>query len=158
MYRRGEIMPFNQAKYISNFNKNNYKMYQFRVKKSDINIINYLDNIENRNSYILSLITTDISSSIYTIKEIKSIIKPILNKYGINDIYLFGSYARGEAKDSSDIDIYCDKGNIRTFIDQGLLEDELEEALHKKVDIIFDSSYIDEYFKKQIMEDMIKLC
>ena len=158
MYERGEIMPFNQAKYISNFNKNNYKMYQFRVKKSDINIINYLDNIENRNSYIVSLITTDISSSIYTIKEIKSIIKPILNKYGINDIYLFGSYARGEAKDSSDIDIYCDKGNIRTFIDQGLLEDELEEALNKKVDIIFDSSYIDEYFKKQIMEDMIKLC
>ena len=158
MYRRGEIMSFNQAKYISNFNKNNYKMYQFRVKKSDINIINYLDNIENRNSYIVSLITTDISSSIYTIKEIKSIIKPILNKYGISDIYLFGSYARGEAKDSSDIDIYCDKGNIRTFIDQGLLEDELEEALNKKVDIIFDSSYIDEYFKKQIMEDMIKLC
>ena len=37
-------------------------------------------------------------------------------------------------------------------------EDELEEALNKKVDIIFDSSYIDEYFKKQIMEDMIKLC
>ena len=151
-------MSFNQAKYISNFNKNNYKMYQFRVKKSDINIINYLDNSENRNSYIVSLITTDISSSIYTIKEIKSIIIPILNKYGINDIYLFGSYARGEAKDSSDIDIYCDKGNIRTFIDQGLLEDELEEALHKKVDIIFDSSYIDEYLKKQIMEDMIKLC
>ena len=158
MYRNGEIMPFNQAKYISNFNKNNYKMYQFRVKKSDINIINYLDNIENRNSYIVSLITTDISSSIYTIKEIKSIIKPILNKYGINDIYLFGSYARGEAKDSSDIDIYCDKGNIRTFIDQGLLEDELEKALNKKVDIIFDSSSIDEYFEKQIMEDMIKLC
>ena len=158
MYRRGEIMPFNQAKYISKFNKNNYKMYQFRVKKSNAIIINHLDNIENRNSYIVSLITTDISSSIYTIKEIKSIIKPILNKYGINDIYLFGSYARGEAKDSSDIDIYCDKGNIRTFIDQGLLEDELEKALHKKVDIIFDSSYIDEYFKKQIMEDMIKLC
>ena len=151
-------MPFNQTEYISNFNKNNYKMYQFRVKKTSKNIINYLDNIKNRNSYIVSLITTDISNSIYTIKEIKNIIKPILNKYGINDIYLFGSYARGEAKDSSDIDIYCDKGNIRTFIDQGLLEDELEEALNKKVDIIFDSSYIDEYFKKQIMDDMIKLC
>ena len=100
----------------------------------------------------------DDTIDVYTIKEIKSIIKPILNKYGINDIYLFGSYARGEAKDSSDIDIYCDKGNIRTFIDQGLLEDELEKALNKKVDIIFDSSYIDEYFKKQIMEDLIKLC
>ena len=158
MYVRGDNMSFNQNEYISNFNKNNYKMYQFRVKKSDDNIIKYLDNIENRNSYIVSLINTDLNKSIYTIKEIKTIIKPILNKYGITEIYLFGSYARGEANKSSDIDIYCNKGNVKTFIDQGLLEDELEKALNKKVDIIFDSSYIDDYFKMQIMEDMIKLC
>ena len=158
MYIRGDNMSFNQNEYISNFNKNNYKMYQFRVKKSDDNIIKYLDNIENRNAYIVSLINTDLNKSIYTIKEIKTIIKPILNKYGINEIYLFGSYARGEAKESSDIDIYCNKGNVKTFIDQGLLEDELEKALNKKVDIVFDSSYIDDYFKMQMMEDMIKLC
>lgn len=158
MYIRGDNMSFNQNEYISNFNKNNYKMYQFRVKKSDDNIIKYLDNIENRNGYIVSLINNDLNKSIYTIKEIKTIIKPILNKYGINGIYLFGSYARGEAKESSDIDIYCNKGNVKTFIDQGLLEDELEKALNKKVDIVFDSSYIDDYFKMQIMEDMIKLC
>lgn len=151
-------MSFNQNEYISNFNKNNYKMYQFRVKKSDANIIKYLDSIENRNGYIVSLINTDLNKSIYTIKKIKTIIKPILNKYGITEIYLFGSYARGEAKESSDIDIYCNKGNVKTFIDQGLLEDELEKALNKKVDIVFDSSYIDDYFKMQIMEDMIKLC
>ena len=151
-------MSFNQNEYISNFNKNNYKMYQFRVKKSDDNIIKYLDSIENRNGYIVSLINTDLNKSIYTIKEIKTIIKPILNKYGINEIYLFGSYARGEAKESSDIDIYCNKGNVKTFIDQGLLEDELEKALNKKVDVVFDSSYIDDYFKIQMIEDMIKLC
>ena len=131
MYIRGDNMSFNQNEYISNFNKNNYKMYQFRVKKSDDNIIKYLDNIENRNGYIVSLINNDLNKSIYTIKEIKTIIKPILNKYGINEIYLFGSYARGEAKESSDIDIYCNKGNVKTFIDQGLLEDELEKALNK---------------------------
>lgn len=151
-------MVFNQNEYISNFNKNNYKMYQFRVKKSDDNIIKYLDNIENRNGYIVSLINTDLNKSIYTIKEIKTIIKPILNKYGITEIYLFGSYARGEAKESSDIDIYCNKGNVKSFIDQGLLEDELEKALNKKVDIVFDSSYIDDYFKMKIIKDMIKLC
>ncbi len=102
--------------------------------------------IENNNSYI------------YTINEIKSLIKPILNKYGITEIYLFGSYSRGEAKETSDIDIYCNKGNIKTLIDQGMLEDELEDSLNKKVDIVFDSSYIYEYFRKAIMEDMIKLC
>ena len=85
------------------------------------------------------------------------IVKPILHKYGITNINIFGSYARGDANENSDIDIYCDRGNINTFIDQGLLEDELEKALNKKVDLIFDSSEVDEYFKNQIIEDMIKL-
>lgn len=151
-------MSFNQNEYISKFNKNNYKMYQFRVKKTEEDIINYLDNIDNRNSYILHLINEDIKTNIYTLKQIKNIIKPILNKYGITDIYLFGSYARGEAKESSDIDIYCNRGNIRTLIDQGMLEEELEIALNKSVDIVFDTSNMDDYFKNNIMEDMIKLC
>ena len=149
-------MSFNQKEYITKFNKDNYKMYQFRVKQSDINIINRLDNIQNRNKYIVDLI--DKSINVLSIKEIKDRVKPILNKYGINNIYLFGSYARGEAKSTSDVDIYCDKGNIRTLIDQGNLEDELEKALNKKVDIVFDTSYMDDFFKEQIMGDMIKLC
>lgn len=151
-------MEFNQIKYISKYNKENYKMYQFRVKKSDCSLIEHLDNIKNRNAYIVSLINEKINPNVYTIKELKNIIKPILNKYGIKNINLFGSYARGEANSSSDIDIYCEQGNIKTLIDQGLLEDELEEALNKKVDVIFDTTEIDSYFKNQIMEDMIKLC
>ena len=151
-------MSFNQVEYISKFNKNNYKMYQFRVKKINKELIEYLDKKENRNSYILSLINDDINKKVYSLKEIKRIIKPILNKYGISDIYLFGSYARGEAKYNSDIDIYCDKGNIKTLIDQSELEEELESALNKEVDIIFTTSILDEYFKEQIKEDMIKLC
>ena len=156
MYEEGDIMSFNQNEYISKFNKENYKMYQFRVKQSDINIINRLDNIQNRNKYIVQLIDNNIN--VLSIKEIKERIKPILNKYEINNIYLFGSYARGEARSTSDVDIYCDKGNIKTFIDQGYLEDELEQALNKKIDIVFDTSHMDDYFKEQIMRDMIKLC
>ncbi|HNZ78029.1 MAG TPA: nucleotidyltransferase domain-containing protein [Bacilli bacterium] len=151
-------MKFKQNEYISKYNKNNYKMYQFRIKKSDAEIIQHLDTLENRNSYIYSLIDNDINKSIFTIKELKNLMKPIFTKYGITDIYLFGSYARGEATNTSDIDIYCNRGNIRTLIDQGLLEEELEKALNKKIDIIFNTSSIDESFKSQIMKDRIKLC
>ena len=94
---------------------------------------------------------------IYTIKYIKNIILPILSKYSIQDVYLFGSYARGDATSSSDIDIYCDKGNIKTLIDQDELESELESALNKKVDIVFTSSRMSEQFYQNIKEDMIKL-
>lgn len=45
-----------KKKYISNYNKNNYKMYQFRVKKSETELIEKLDKQSNRNNYIISLI------------------------------------------------------------------------------------------------------
>ena len=151
-------MAFNQSNYIADYNKENYKMYQFRVKKTNNDIINYLDDLENRNSFLIDLINDKINNNVYTIKEIKSIIKPILQKYGIFDIYLFGSYARGEANNASDVDIYCEKGNIRNLIDQENLIGELEKSLNKRVDIVFNTSYMDDYFKQQIMEDMIKLC
>ena len=148
-------MKFNQKKYINDYNKQNYKMYQFRVKK-DNKLIKFLDNLNNRNSYIISAIEKD--RNVLTISKIKKIIMPILNKYGITDINLFGSYARGEANSNSDVDIYCDRGNIKNLVEQGKMKDKLEEALGKEVDIVFSSSKMDSFFKEQIMEDMIKLC
>lgn len=151
-------MAFDQKEYISKYNKSNYKMYQFRVRKEDEYLINYLDNIENRNSYINNLIDRDIHHSIYTIKEIKQIILPILSKYGIKEVYLFGSYARGEANINSDIDIFCEEGDIESLLVQVEMEEELKEALKKEVDVVFFDSEMNEIFRQQIMEDMIKLC
>ena len=150
-------MKFNQNKYIRDYNKQNYKMYQFRVKK-DSKLSNILDNKDNRNRYIVNLIENDIDSNILTIKTIRKTIKPILNKYGIYDYGLFGSYARGEANNNSDIDIYCEQGNVKDLISQGKLIDSLSKALNKDVDIVFSNSDIDEFFKQQIMEDLIKIC
>ena len=155
MYMKKE--KFNQKKYIEKYNKDNYKMYQFRVRR-DNPIIDILDNVKNRNQYIISLIDNKEKMNILTIKQIKTIIKPILIKYGIKNINLFGSYARGEANVNSDVDIYCDRGKIKNIIEQGKLIEELQESLNKDVDIVFDSSQMDEYFRKQIMEDMINLC
>ena len=149
-------MAFNQTEYISKFNKENYKMYQFRVKLSNAGIIKFLDSIDNRNKYIVEAI--DDRMNVLTIKEIKDRIKPVLTKYGIKNVYLFGSYARGESKSTSDVDIYCDKGNVKTLVDQGFLEDDLKNALDKDVDIVFETSHMDDFFRKQIEEDMIKLC
>lgn len=148
-------MKFNQKNYIDKYNKTNYKMYQFRVRK-DSSLVKMLDKLDNRNKYIVSLIEKD--KKVLTIKQIKRIIKPILKKYGITDVCLFGSYARGEANINSDVDIFCEKGNIKNLIQQGKLEEELEKALKKEVDVIFKTSKMDNYFKKQIMEDMINLC
>ena len=155
MYMKKE--QFDQKKYIEKYNKENYKMYQFRVRKGSP-IIDILDKVKNRNKYIISLIENKEKVDILTIKQIKKKIKPILNKHGIKNINLFGSYARGEANSNSDVDIYCDKGKIKNIVEQGKLIEELEKSLNKEVDIVFDSSKMNNYFKKQIMEDMINLC
>ena len=151
-------MSTNQLNYISKYNKENYKMYQFRVKKSENELIEKLDNISNRNSYITNLILEDIKPSILTIKQIKERIKPVMERHSIQNVYLFGSYARGEANSNSDVDIYCDSGDVDTLFKAVAFNDELEEALGKKVDVITIGSRMHDFFRQQLEEDMIKIC
>lgn len=150
-------MSFDQKKYIDNYNKQTYKMYPFRVRKDDIELINKLDSISNRNSYITSLIKEDIDPSILTIKQIKQRIKPVMEKHGIKEVYLFGSYARGEANRNSDVDIYCERGDVNSLFKHVDFEEELEEALGKEVDVIMIGAHMHEYFKEQLKKDMIKI-
>ncbi len=148
----------NKEAYINQYNKDNYKMYQFRVRKSDVDLINKLDSVHNRNSYITNLIINDLKPNVLSIKQIKDRIKPIIKKHQIKDVYLFGSYSRGEANENSDVDIYCDKGDLRTLYDEVDLIDEFENALGKKVDLVTIGSSMQDFFKQQIEEDMIKIC
>lgn len=148
----------NKEAYINQYNKDNYKMYQFRVRKSDVDLINKLDSVHNRNSYITNLIINDLKPNVLSIKQIKDRIKPIITKHQIKDVYLFGSYSRGEANENSDVDIYCDKGDLRTLYDEVDLIDEFENALGKKVDLVTIGSSMQDFFKQQIEEDMIKIC
>ena len=151
-------MASNQIEYISNYNKQNYKMYQFRVKKSETALIDKLDNVENRNAYLTSLVLNDIKPGILTIKEIKNRIRPVVEKHHIKDVYLFGSYARGEANENSDVDIYCSSGDVDTLFKEVGLIRELEEALGKKVDVVTIGSKMHDFFRQQLEEDKIKIC
>ena len=151
-------MATNQINYISNYNKRNYKMYQFRVKKNNKELIQQLDSVSNRNEYITRLIMDDIKPDILTIKQIRERIKPIMIKHGIKEVYLFGSYSRGEANRNSDVDLYCDKGDVDTLWKLSAFADELEEALGKKVDIVTIGSRMDDCFKKELENDMLRIC
>ena len=151
-------MSFEQKTYINDFNKKTYKSFIFRVRKDNEMVLKKLASESNLNSYIRSLIEKDINPDILTIKQIKERILPILSSHNIHEVYLFGSYARGEAKSTSDVDIYCEHGDIKTLIQQGFLEDELSKALGKDVDLIFIGTRFNDYFKEQLEADKIRLC
>lgn len=73
---------------------------------------------------------------IYAVNEIQAIIRPILRDHGVSRAYLFGSYARGEATEQSDIDLRIDGGRIRSMFGLGALYHELTQALKKPVDLV----------------------
>lgn len=75
-------------------------------------------------------------NKIYAEHEISGIVGPILKAYDVNRAWLFGSYARGDASEESDIDLRIEGGQIKGMFGLGRLYDELTSALKKPVDIV----------------------
>lgn len=73
---------------------------------------------------------------IYAVNEISTIIAPIVEAFGVERVWLFGSYARGEASQDSDIDLRIEGGKIRGMFGLGRLYDELANALNKPIDLV----------------------
>lgn len=146
-----------KQEYINSYNKNKYKVYSFRVRKDDLDVINKLDNVSNKNKYITSLIRENISTNILTIKQIRERIKPVIDKHGIKEVYLFGSYARGEATSKSDIDLYCDRGDVKSLYDHVDILEEFKNALRKEVDLIFIGTDMHPFFKEQLDKDKLRI-
>lgn len=91
-----------------------------------------------------------------SVVKIKSAIGPLLKRAGVKRSALFGSFARGDYKKHSDIDIIVEfKKEIGLF---GLsdLKDKLERKLKRPVDILtFDS--ISPFLRQQIEKEKIML-
>ena len=90
------------------------------------------------------------------IEKIKSKIIKILKKHKIKRAGLFGSYAKGEQKKNSDIDILIQPAKNTSLLDLSGLKIELEKPLGKKVDLV-SYKYIHPYLKKKILESEIKI-
>ena len=79
---------------------------------------------------------------VYTIEELKARITPVAEKYNLAAVYLFGSYARGDATDDSDVDILVDKTgtDLNSLFAMGGLYNDLLEAVGKTVDLVTTSA------------------
>ena len=75
-------------------------------------------------------------------------------QFGIEEIALFGSYSRNEAKDDSDVDIAVISMKEKDYFTLIDAMKYLEKKLHKKVDMGFFDS-MRPFIKRRIKEDMI---
>jgi predicted nucleotidyltransferase len=103
---------------------------------------------------------------VYTIQEIRSKVLPILVKYRIPAMYLFGSYARGDATEDSDIDFLIDTTGteLTSLLRLGALYCDLEEAFQKPIDLITVRSIMQESsmesdidFRNTVLKERVRL-
>ncbi len=83
------------------------------------------------------------------IVTIKNVIAPIAKSYGIKRIYLFGSYAKGEATEESDIDLLIEKGKPMSLLKLSGMRRQVQEALNLSVDLVTTAG-IEDIFRKEI--------
>ena len=93
--------------------------------------------------------------TICTLAWIKRKVLPILEKHAVKHASIFGSFARGEAKAKSDVDILIEyKGKNKSLFDLVDLKSDLEECLERKVDIVtFGSIY--QKIRDQILSEQV---
>ncbi len=94
------------------------------------------------------------SHDILSLEKIHNAVIPLAQRYGLDCVFLFGSYARGDATEKSAVDFRIDRGAMRGIEFGGLYED-MQEALQRPVDIMttkqLDKNFLSEIQKEEIL-------
>jgi len=85
------------------------------------------------------------------LKEKRQEILAIAAKHGAYNVRVFGSAARGEADEASDVDILVELEPERSLLDLGGLLVELENLLARRVDVITEKG-----LRKRIRERVLQ--
>lgn len=89
-----------------------------------------------------------------SISTIKERITPICKAYGVEKVFLFGSYARGEATEASDVDLRIEKGKIKDLFTLSGFRLDVMDILKNKVDILIGLPN-SKKFKKNLSKDEV---
>lgn len=92
---------------------------------------------------------TDLSLS-----QIKQAVSEVAQKYGVEKVWLFGSYARGEADGKSDVDLKIEKGDLRGLQMGGFVFD-IQEKLGVPVDAVTSGSISKDMMKNVSREEIM---
>ncbi len=88
--------------------------------------------------------------------QMKLTIKEFFKDKPVNKVWLFGSYARGEEDETSDVDVLVDVDydNLKSGLDYYMWHSDLAEKVKKKVDVVSFGG-VNKRLLPYIMKDLI---
>ena len=81
-------------------------------------------------------------------------LREILCRNGVKTASVFGSYARGEATSTSDLDLLVELADGKTYLDLGGLQYELQERFSIRADI---TTKLNRHFEPYITPDLVTI-
>lgn len=89
-------------------------------------------------------------------QEILTTLTQLKTKYNIPELYLFGSFAKHQENENSDIDIAVKLEKTDAFLLVRIMQ-EAEEKLHRNVDIVQLRERMNPLLKKIILEEGVRV-
>lgn len=108
----------------------------------------------NLSKWVQHRLNEEMKKESISIEEIKEKAIPVLKQYNVKHASLFGSVVRGEIREDSDIDILIEMPKGRNILELGSLQQDLEKALGRKIDIV-EYERIHPLLKKRILKEQI---
>lgn len=90
------------------------------------------------------------------LKEKREEILRIAAKYGAHNVRVFGSVARGEADEASDVDFLVEMEPGRSLFDLGGLQFELEEYLGRSVDVVTEKG-LKQRIRSRVLSEAVRV-
>jgi len=90
------------------------------------------------------------------VQEHRNEILQLAQKYGARNVRIFGSIARGEAREDSDVDVLVDLESGRSLFDLGGLLIDLEHLLGCRVDV-FTAKGLRQRIRNRVLKESVPL-
>jgi len=80
----------------------------------------------------------------------------LASRHGAKDVRVFGSLARGEGNEGSDLDLLVTLGEGRSLLDLVGLKQDLEDLVHRSVDVVTENA-LSPYLRERVLSEAIPL-
>ena len=97
------------------------------------------------------------NETVYTLSQLRDMIMPLVERYGMKAASVFGSYARGEATPDSDIDVLLYGGDTFRHFNVFAVAEDLHETSGKRVDVYEVSELNDGPFRDTVLREAVAL-